>query len=150
MRQPPEQRAAYRHFLPITTRWGDNDAYGHVNNVTYYSWFDTVVNQLLISRGVLDIHGSDVIALVIETGCNYFSSVAFPDRVTAGLRVARLGTSSIRYEIAIFRDDDDHAAAQGHLVHVCVEREGRRPTPMPVPMHQLLSSLLTIIDTTEP
>ena len=150
MRVDPEPRSTYRYFHPITTRWCDNDVYGHVNNVLYYSWFDTVVNQLLISRGVLDIHRGAVIGLVIETGCHYFSSVAFPECVTAGLRVARLGTSSIRYEIGIFREDDDQAAAQGYLVHVCVDRVSRRPIAMPIPMRQLLSSLSTCTDTAAP
>lgn len=142
MRAPPALRSDYLHFYPITTRWGDNDPYGHVNNVLYYSWFDTVVNQLLISHSVLDIADGAVIGLVIETGCNYFSSVAFPDRVTAGLRVAQLGSSSIRYEIGIFREDEQSAAAQGHLVHVCVDRLGRRPVAIPAPMRALLSTLL--------
>ncbi|MDP9108803.1 MAG: acyl-CoA thioesterase [Pseudomonadota bacterium] len=140
-RAAPHRRADYRHFQLITTRWGDNDAYGHVNNILYYSWFDTVVNQLLIDAGVLDIERSATIGLVVETHCNYFSSVAFPDRVTAGLRVASLGRSSIRYEIGIFRNDDDLAAAQGHLVHVCVDRESRRPVDLPPPMRALLLPL---------
>ncbi|GAA4018260.1 thioesterase family protein [Actimicrobium antarcticum] len=135
------RRSAYLHFQPITTRWSDNDAYGHVNNVMYYSWFDTVVNTLLIHGGVLDLEHSPVIGLVIETHCNYFSSVAFPERVTAGLRVAHLGTSSVRYEVGIFREDDDQAAAQGHLVHVYVDRISRRPVAIPASMRQLLLSI---------
>ena len=142
MRATPELRSDYVHFYPITTRWGDNDPYGHVNNVLYYSWFDTVVNQLLISRSVLDIAKGAVIGLVIETGCNYFSSVAFPDRITAGLRVGQLGTSSIRYEIGIFRGDEQQTAAHGHLVHVCVDRLTRRPVAIPAPMRELLQTLL--------
>lgn len=140
-RATPARRTDFFHFYPITTRWSDNDAYGHVNNVMYYSWFDTVVNQFLISKQVLDIERSPVIGLVIETHCNYFSSVAFPERITAGLRVSSLGSSSIRYEIGIFRDDQDSASAQGHLVHVCVDRITRRPSPIPPEMRLLLSSL---------
>lgn len=131
----------YRHFHPITTRWADNDAYGHANNVVYYSWFDTVVNQFLIANGVLDIERSPVIGLVVETHCNYFSPVAFPDRVTAGLRVTRQGNASVRYEVGIFRNDDEQAAACGHLVHVYVSRDGRRPAGIPEPMRQLLQTV---------
>jgi acyl-CoA thioester hydrolase len=105
----------------------DNDVFGHVNNVVYYSYFDTAVNEYLIREGVLDIQASPVIGLVVETQCRYFSSIAFPDRVTAGLRVAHLGRSSVRYEIGLFRDDDPVAAAQGHFVHVYVERATNRP-----------------------
>ncbi len=141
MRATAHRRADYAHFHPITTRWLDNDAYGHVNNVVYYNWFDTIVNELLISGDVLDIVHSSVIGLVIESACTYFSPVAFPDRITAGLRVAALGNSSIRYELAIFCNDDELAAAQGHLVHVCVERSSRQSTPIPVPMRILLQSI---------
>ena len=141
MRTAAHRRADYAHFHPITTRWLDNDAYGHVNNVVYYNWFDTIVNELLISGGVLDVVRSPVIGLVIESACTYFSPVAFPDRITAALRVAALGNSSIRYELAIFCNDDDLAAAQGHLVHVCVERASRQSTPIPMPMRNLLQSI---------
>ena len=120
----------------------DNDAYGHVNNVVYYSWFDTVVNQFLIVNGVLDVERSPVIGLVVETQCNYFASVAFPDRVIAGMRVTRLGNASVRYEVGIFRNDDDSAAAFGHFVHVYVDRETRRPAAIPAPMRALLQTVL--------
>lgn len=119
----------------------DNDAYGHVNNVVYYSWFDTVVNQFLIANGVLDIEHSPVIGLVIETQCNYFASVAFPERITAGLRVTKLGNSSVRYEVAIFREDEEGASAQGHFVHVYVDRETRKPSAIPDNMRTLLQSI---------
>jgi acyl-CoA thioester hydrolase len=142
MRPEANKRSDYRQFSTITTRWMDNDAYAHVNNVVYYSWFDTVVNQFLIANGVLDIEHSPVIGLVIETQCNYFASVAFPDRVTAGLRVAKLGNSSVRYEVAIFREDDESAAAQGHFVHVYVDRVTRKPAAIPAPMRALLESIL--------
>jgi acyl-CoA thioester hydrolase len=141
MRAKADERGDYRHFHEITTRWMDNDAYGHVNNVVYYSWFDTVVNQFLIAAGVLDIERSPVIGLVIETQCNYFASVAFPDRVTAGLRVAKLGNSSVRYEVGIFRNAEQTASAQGHFVHVYVDRESRKPSAIPEPMRALLQSV---------
>ena len=141
MRPEAKKRNDFKHFHVITTRWMDNDVYGHVNNVVYYSWFDTVVNQFLIASGVLDIERSKVIGLVIETQCNYFASVAFPDRITAGLRVTKLGNSSVRYEVAIFREDEESAAAQGHFVHVYVDRETRRPTALPEDMRKLLQSI---------
>ena len=141
VRIAPARRDTYRHFHAITTRWSDNDAYGHVNNVVYYSWFDTVVNEFLISHGMLDVEHSLVIGLVIETQCTYFASVAFPERVTAGLRVTSLGSSSVRYEVGIFRGDETDAAAQGHFVHVYVDRATRQPTPIPAPLRALLQSL---------
>lgn len=141
MRAEARQRSDYKHFHAITTRWMDNDAYGHVNNVVYYSWFDTVVNQFLIANGTLDIERSPVIGLVIETQCNYFASVAFPDLVTAGLRVAKLGNSSVRYEVAIFRGDEDRASAQGHFVHVYVDRLTRKPSAIPDNMRALLQTI---------
>lgn len=141
MREQANPRAGYRHFHPITTRWSDNDAYGHVNNVVYYSWFDTAVNQFLITNGVLDIERSPVIGLVIETRCNYFQAVSFPERVTAGIRVAQLGNSSVRYEVGIFREDEQSAAAQGHFVHVYVDRASRRPAAIPPSMRALLESI---------
>lgn len=145
MSDSPERRRARRadfpHLDPITTRWADNDAYGHVNNVVYYAWFDTVVNRWLIERGLLDVEKGETIGLVVETRCNYFASIAFPDRVRAGLRVAHLGRSSVRYEIAIFREDDDEAAAQGHFVHVYVDRAQRRPVPLPGPLREALETL---------
>ena len=126
----PHFRQAYRHFLPIATRWMDNDVYGHVNNVVYYSWFDTVVNEYLISRDVLDIANGAVIGLVVETGCSYFAPIVFPEKIDAGLRVARIGNSSVRYEVALFREGRDEALAQGHLVHVYVDRATLRPQPL--------------------
>ena len=123
----PQTRSDYRHFLPIATRWMDNDVYGHVNNVVYYSYFDTVVNEYLISNGVLDIVNSPVIGLVVETGCSYFALIAFPEKIDAGLRVTKLGNSSVRYEVALFRDGSELAAAQGHFVHVYVDRVTLKP-----------------------
>lgn len=119
----------------------DNDAYGHVNNVVYYSWFDTVVNEFLIANGALDIEHSPVIGLVIETQCNYFASVAFPEAIAAGLRVTKLGNSSVRYEVGIFREGEDSASAQGHFVHVYVDRESRKPSAIPETMRALLQTI---------
>jgi acyl-CoA thioester hydrolase len=127
----PTTRADYPHFLTIPTRWSDNDVYGHVNNVVYYSYFDTVVNEYLMRSGVLDFERGATIGLVVETRCNYFASIAFPERIDAGLRVTKLGTSSVRYEVAIFREGANEAAAQGHFVHVYVDRETRRPVKLP-------------------
>ena len=134
-------RSAYRVFRPIGTRWSDNDVYGHVNNVVYYSWFDTAVNAHLIEQGALDIHGGEVIGLVIETQCNYFAPLAFPQTVWAGLRVAHLGSSSVRYEVGLFAEGEDLAAACGHFVHVYVNRQTRRPVPLPDVLKKTLETL---------
>lgn len=136
------RRADYRHFLPIVTRWLDNDLYGHINNTVYYSFFDTIVNRYLIEGGFLDLAGGEVIGLVVETGCRYGKPLAFPETVTAALRVAHIGTSSVRYEVALFRGEEDDAAAEGHFIHVYVERASRRPTPLPEPLRALLTPLL--------
>ena len=141
MTRKTETRDDYRHFLTIPTRWMDNDVYGHVNNVVYYSYFDTVVNQYLITEGVLDIENSPVIGLVVETGCAYFAPVTFPDRVEAGIRVARLGNSSVRYEVGLFRNDEPSPAAAGHFIHVYVDRETRRPAAIPDPMRAVLQRI---------
>jgi acyl-CoA thioester hydrolase len=124
----------------ITTRWADNDVYGHVNNVVYYSWFDTAVNGWLIDSGVLDIHGGSVIGLVVHTECHYFAPLAFPQPVLAGIRVAHLGRTSVRYEVGLFAQDATHAAACGSFTHVYVARQARRPTPLPNALRQLLES----------
>ena len=131
-------RTEYRWFIEIPTRWNDNDSYQHVNNVIYNAFFDTVVGRFLVGSGVLDIRHGRIIGYVAETKCQFLGSVAFPDRVTAGLRVGRIGTTSVRYEIGIFRNDDETAAAQGHFVHVYVDRGTGRPTPLPP---RLLSAL---------
>jgi len=141
MRPEAKKRSDFKHFHTITTRWMDNDAYGHVNNVVYYSWFDTVVNQFLITHGVLDVERSPVIGLVIETQCNYFASIAFPEPITAGLRVTKLGNSSVRYEVGIFKDGDENASAQGHFVHVYVDRDTRKPSVIPEAMRTLLKTV---------
>ena len=138
----PLARTAFVHHTTIDTRWMDNDAYGHVNNVVYYSFFDTAVNRWLIERGLLDVEHSPVIGLVVETGCRYFAPLTFPDRITAGLRVSRIGTSSVRYDIALFRNDDETASAAGHFTHVYVDRATRRPAPIPAATRDALATLL--------
>ncbi|MES2090905.1 MAG: thioesterase family protein [Pseudomonadota bacterium] len=140
-RAQPQDRSAYAHFSTITTRWMDNDMYGHVNNVTYYSYFDTAVNRYLIEAGVLDIHEGEVIGLVIETHCNYFAPLAFPRNVEAGIRAAHMGKSSVRYEIGLFEEGESLSAASGHFVHVYVARATRRPVPLPAPFVQVLQAL---------
>lgn len=137
----PEGRGGYQAFRTITTRWMDNDAYGHVNNVVYYSWFDTVVNAHLIEQGVLDIEHGKTIGLVIETQCNYFAPLAFPQVVEAGLRVAKVGKSSVRYEVGLFVQGEPLTAAKGHFVHVYVDRATRRPTELPAPLKKVLEAL---------
>ena len=140
-RQSPDQREGYRHFMTITTRWMDNDVYGHINNVQYYSYFDTAVNRFLIDQGALDIHRGDVIGLVVETQCNFFSSAAFPADIAAGIRVAHLGRSSVRYEVGLFVDGRDQAIAQGHFVHVYVDRASEKPVNIPAKLRSVLSML---------
>ena len=140
-RPPPERRDAYRHFRIVPTRWMDSDVYGHVNNVVCYSYFDTVVNGFLVEQGLLDIQRSAVIGLVVETSCRFFSPIAFPARVHAGLRVAQLGRRSVRYEIGLFADEQATAAAQGHFVHVYVERATRAATDVPAQTREALERL---------
>ncbi len=134
-------RAVYKHFLPLQTRWADNDVYGHVNNVVYYGYFDTIVNEYLVATGALDIHKGAVIGLVVETGCKYFAPLEFPQRLEGGLRVTKIGNSSVRYEIAIFKAGDEAPAAEGHFVHVYVDRETRRPVSLPTALRTALLPL---------
>lgn len=138
----PVLRHAYRHFLPVATRWMDNDVYGHVNNVQYYSYFDTAVNRYLIDSGWLQIATAPVIGLVVETRCTYHRSVAFPDLLEVGLKVERLGNSSVRYGLAIFRQGEATAVAEGHFVHVYVDRDSGRPVPLPAALRACLLPLL--------
>ena len=135
-------RADYRQFSTITTRWFDNDIYGHMNNALHYQLFDTAVNGYLVETGVLDLYRSKTVFLVVETGCQYFSALAFPDVITAGFRVTKLGRSSVHYEVALFRNDADIAAAKGHFVHVNVNRETRRPMPIDQSARDVLSALV--------
>jgi acyl-CoA thioester hydrolase len=137
----PEGREGYKAFRTIPTRWMDTDAYGPVNNVVYYSWFDTVVNAHLIEQGALDIHAGETIGLVIETQCNYFAPVEFPQVVEGGLRVARIGQSSVRYEVGLFLQGQPLTAAKGHFVHVYVDRATRRPAPLPARLREVLQAL---------
>jgi acyl-CoA thioester hydrolase len=138
----PDTRAAFAHFRRMDTRWNDNDVYGHINNVVYYAFFDTAVNAYLIQSGTLDIQNSTVVGLVVETQCQYFKPIAYPDTVHAGIRVAKLGTSSVRYEIGLFRNDEDTAAAQGHFIHVYTDRATNRPVPIPEATRRALSALV--------
>ncbi len=137
---PVGTRADYPHFLAIPTRWMDNDLYGHVNNVVYYSYFDTVVNRYLIDPGGLDIHRGLVVGIVAETQCRFFKSFTYPETVDAGLRVGRLGNSSVRYEIGLF-GEEDAARAEGHFVHVFVERASNKPTPIPASIRSALERI---------
>ncbi len=142
--EAPETRARYRHFLAIPTRWMDNDIYGHVNNVVYYSYFDTVINRYLIERGGLDIFSQAehaVIGLAVETQCRFRRPLHFPQTIDAGLRVGHLGRSSVRYEIGLFAPGEDEAAAEGRFVHVFVDRATRRPMPLPPPLREALEAL---------
>ncbi len=134
-------RSVYRVFRPIATRWADNDVYGHINNVEYYAFFDTVVNGHLIERGVLDIQDGATIGLVVETKCSYFAPLAFPDRLEGGLRVDRIGASSVQYGVAIFRERAPTAAAAGHFIHVYVDRQTQRPAPLPEDLRTELEAL---------
>ncbi|WP_411820805.1 thioesterase family protein [Hyphococcus formosus] len=136
------RRGDYKHFLPLQTRWADNDIYGHVNNVAYYGYFDTVVNEFLISQQVLDIHNGPVIGLVVETGCKYFAPLEFPQKLEGALRVAHIGNSSVRYELAIFKAGDDAPAAEGHFIHVYVDRDARKPVPLPQQFRKVLETIL--------
>lgn len=134
-------RAQFSAFTQISTRWSDNDIYGHVNNSVYYFWFDTAVNEYLINAGALDIHAGAVIGLVVETGCAYFAPTAFPDLIHAGVRVDHVGTSSVRYAVGLFANDEDAAAAAGHFTHVYVDRETRRPVPLPDALRTALEAI---------
>lgn len=141
-RPVPNKRDEYKYFLEIPTRWNDNDIYGHVNNSVYYLYFDTIVNRFLIDHGLLSLGESKVIGLVVETGANFFSPLAFPDELFAGLRVAHLGNSSVKYEVAIFKENDEKASVQGHFVHVYVDEETRRPTALTASFKSALQTLI--------
>jgi acyl-CoA thioester hydrolase len=144
-REPPV-RADYRVFYEVPSRWLDNDIYGHINNVNYYSFFDTAIAHYLIREGGLDPWGSEVIGYCVESGCRFRQGARFPDRITAGLKVTKLGRSSVRYAIGIFRNDDDQAAADGQFVHVFVDRTSERPAPIPAPIRDALARLLDEAD----
>ena len=135
------QRGDYKVFYPIGTRWADNDIYGHVNNVTYYAYFDTAANRYLIEEGGLDITAGDIVGYVVNSGCQYYAPVAYPDDLEAGVRVDKLGNSSVQYGIAIFREGEEEAAAHGHFVHVFVERPEERSVPIPAGLRAALERL---------
>jgi acyl-CoA thioester hydrolase len=141
-RPEPGKRSDYVEFMPIQTRWMDNDVYGHVNNVVYYSYFDTVVNLYLINPGGLDFHNAPVVGIRAETMCRYYRSIAYPEAIDAGIRVGRLGTSSVRYEVGLFGVDDQQARAEGHLVHVFVDRATNAPVPIPADIREALERLV--------
>ena len=141
MKAAVETRAGFPHFFALATRWADNDVYGHVNNATYYAYFDTAVNRYLLDRGVLDLEKSAAIGVIVETGCRFARSVGFPDLLEIGVRVAKLGSSSVRYELGVFRRGDDEAAAVGHFVHGYVDRQSRKPVPIPPDVRAALEPL---------
>jgi acyl-CoA thioester hydrolase len=141
-RPPLRDRSAYVIWREVSTRWSDNDAYGHANNVVYYEWFDTAVNAWLIEAGLLDVIAGDPIGLVVETGCRFASPLAFPQPVDAGLAVGRIGNSSVRYDLGIFAKNKDEASAEGHFIHVYVDRATRRPVPLPDEWRQKLGALV--------
>lgn len=142
-RAPRGTRADYARFVTLTTRWADNDAYGHINNVAWYAFIDTAVNQLLIEAGLLDVTGGEVIGVVVESSCRYHASAEYPDVIHAGVRVARVGGSSIRYEVGMFRNDEDQACAEGFFVHVMVARETMRPAAIPEGLRAFVTTLTT-------
>ncbi|WP_137886381.1 thioesterase family protein [Pseudomonas sp. 2FE] len=142
MSQAQHLRADYKHFQPISTRWHDNDLYGHVNNVTYYSFFDSAVNGYLIEQGGLDIHDGEVVGFVVSSSCDYFASIAFPERIEIGLRVGKLGNSSVQYELAVFKQGEEEACAAGRFVHVFVDRASNRPVSIPPRLREALAELL--------
>jgi len=142
-RPRPAERTEFPRFVPLTTRWLDNDVYGHLNNVVYYAFFDTAVNQILIQEKVLDPHQSAIIGLVVETRCSYFRSLKFPDPIEVGVRTLSIGRSSVRYAIGIFSDQNRLAAAQGEFTHVYVDRASQRPVPIPADVRKVIEALRT-------
>lgn len=143
MTQRPQRpgREGFAHFTRMPTRWGDNDVYGHVNNVVYYTYCETSICALMVERGALNIATSPVIGLVVSSGCTYFSSITFPDSVTVGLKVAHLGNSSVRFELALFRNDEQQASAAVHMTYVYVERASSTPVAVPAQVREVLASL---------
>jgi acyl-CoA thioester hydrolase len=141
-REPLPTRADYRAFFDVPTRWLDNDLYGHVNNVYYYVYFDTAIARVLMEGGGLDPWRDPIIGYCVESGCKFHKGARFPDRITAGIRVSGLGRSSVRYEIGLFRNDDEEAAASGFFIHVFVERASERPAPLPPRIREALERLL--------
>ncbi len=143
-RPPPGTRDEYLEFIHVGTRWGDNDVYGHVNNVVYYAWFDSAVNRLLIGRGGLDIVRGEIIGLCVESGCRYHAPVTYPEDVEVGIVVGKLGNTSVRYELGVFLPGVRPAVAEGFFVHVFVNRGTRRPSAIPGPIASVLRGLLRV------
>ena len=141
-RTPPPSRFDYQRFAEIGTRWDDNDIYGHLNNTVHYRIFDTVINSFLLEQGILDFRDGEQVFLIIETGCQYFAELAYPDKIDAGYRVAHLGTSSVRYEIGLFRQGEDSAAAAGHFIHVNVDKKSRASQPINAQARACLTALM--------
>ena len=142
-RPTPATRDAYRWFCPITTRWHDNDIYGHVNNVIYYSYFDTAANALLIQKAAFDIHHSPIIGLVVNSSCHFLQELTYPEIIEVGVAIEKIGNSSLSYKLAIFKQGQDQASAQGHFVHVFVNRQSKKSTPIPQQMRDALSAYLS-------
>ena len=140
-RQAADHRSDYFFFAPITTRWMDNDVYGHVNNVTYYSYFDTLANTYLIEEGGLDIHHGDIVGFVVNSGCSYFAPIAYPEKIEGALRINKMGNSSVEYGIAIFKEGSSTAVAQGHFVHVFVDKESNTPCSIPTQLREALQKI---------
>ncbi len=139
---PQKNKNCYQYFLEIQTRWNDNDMYGHINNAVYYFWFDTLVNNFLIETGLVDPHVSESIGLVVETGCQYFAPLSYPEIITAGLRVSKIGSSSVRYEIGLFKQGAKKPCAEGHFIHVYVDAQTRKPKPISSKMREKLKTLM--------
>lgn len=142
-RKPLPRRDDFVCFYDITTRWADHDSYGHVQNVVYYSFFDSAISQFLVERGTLDIGNSPVIGLIVASNCTFFASITFPDRVHVGLRIAHMGNSSVRYELGVFRNDEEEASASGEVVYVYVDRDSRRSANVPAAVRDVLAELVT-------
>ena len=137
----PLRKKDFPVFRNITTRWNDNDPYGHVNNIVYYAWFDSAINGYLIENGALDIQLGEIIGLVVRTSCDYFSPITFPEKITIGIRVKKIGNSSVHYELGVFREDEDSACAQGEFVHVYVDRQNNKPVSLPKPLLKILKAV---------
>lgn len=142
IRAPRPIRAEYRRFYPIQTRWSDNDMYGHANNTIYYAWYDTAINAVMIESDGLDPWKGPILDYIVESGCRYHVAVGFPDVIEVGMRIRGMGNSSIRWECAIFRQGDPQAAADGHMIHVFVDRQSKRPSPIPPILRHSLESLV--------
>ena len=141
-KKPRESRAAYKHFLDIPTRWMDNDVYGHVNNVNYYSYFDTVINKYLIDAGGFDLHKAETVGVCAESACRFHEGIAYPEVIAAGLRAGHLGNRAVRYEVGLFREGGGLSAADGHFVHVWVDRASMAPIPIPDTIRSALAKLV--------